>query len=195
MKDIRIIKLVFIIIAILMAALSGCAETSSPSAKTNKDSANFNKRISNIKNQEVKDKDAERAGSTVFQVTSKDIDEAKLVIEKHFISRTRGDLEGFKETLGRYKDGFADQVNIKEEFKRPKRYVAESINYPGKYHAINEVPSSYVNNYHKKPYQVIVLHVVFAKYADKDTVDNSDCDYILIKDTKNSPWLIHDWGY
>lgn len=196
------IKLVFII-AVLMVFLSACSEISSPSGKTDQESANFSKTISNIKSQgvtnvdiqKVTDKDVKEAKSTVHPVTNKDIDEAKLVVEKHFKAMTEGDLESFQETLSRYWDGWTDKSYMKEAFKKPKRHVVKSINYPGKYHAKDEVPSSYVSNYHKEPYKTIIFHVVNEISDGKKAIEKSDRDYILIKETENSPWLIHNWGY
>ncbi|MDI6816949.1 MAG: DUF4829 domain-containing protein [Actinomycetota bacterium] len=194
MSDICNVKLVFII-TVLMVILSGCSETSSLSEKSGSDAVDYAKNTGNRKKQKAIEKDTEDSKSSVFQITDKDIEEARSTIEKHFKTMTDGDIEGFKETLGRYKEGFANQENIKEEFRRPKRYEVKSISYPGKYQPKDKIPGSYTDMFQREPYKVLVLHAVFEIYDRKKLLEKNDWDYILIRETKNDSWLIHDWGH
>lgn len=62
-----------------------------------------------------------------------------------------------------------------------------SVEYPGKFTDIP--PSSFKSNYGKDPYKSMNFYVEF-----KDGEEKHGWDYVLVKETKDSPWLIHDWG-
>ncbi|GAE88399.1 DUF4829 domain-containing protein [Acetivibrio straminisolvens] len=126
-----------------------------------------------------------------------DINEAKAVLEKHFKAIMEGDFETYKSTLGAYQDPFVQQDFIEERFSKPNDIELLEISHPGKY-IRDTVPQSYFHYFDRKPYKVITFHVVYKGAMDSAEASYSsntiDKDYILIKDTSDSEWKIHDWG-
>lgn len=119
------------------------------------------------------------------KITTKDIEDAKQVINKYFTSLKNKDIVEINKTLGRYKKDLYTKDNI-------DKWMPEliSINYPGKYTNDNIPPKSYISNYGTEPYKSMNLNVIY-----KVGNEHKNWDYILIKETKESPWEIHDWGY
>ncbi len=119
-------------------------------------------------------------------ITAEDIEEGKQVIKEHIDALNNGDLEALNKTLGKHKQGY-----YKGNMGVPP-LVFESIKYPGQYTTANIPPSSYRSNYGQDPYKSMCLHVVFFEDWEGRGMDN--WDYILIKETEESPWVIHDYG-
>ncbi|HHY25489.1 MAG TPA: DUF4829 domain-containing protein [Desulfitobacterium dehalogenans] len=120
-------------------------------------------------------------------ITAEDIEESKQAIRDHIDALKDGDLETVNKTLGRYMQGLYNNSNIGNS-----TLEIESIEYPGQYTTANIPPSSYRSNYGQDPYKSMCLHVIFSKGWEGGGKDN--WDYILIKETEESPWVIHDWG-
>ncbi|WP_088187041.1 DUF4829 domain-containing protein [Desulfosporosinus sp. FKA] len=119
------------------------------------------------------------------KVTTEDISEGKQVIKDYVNALKSRDLGNLEKTLGKYKQGIYNKDNI-GSFD----LEIETIEYPGKYLNAHIPPSSYKSNYGKDPYKSMCLHVIF-----KEGTNKKDWDYILIKETEDSPWVIHDWGF
>ncbi len=121
------------------------------------------------------------------KITNEDIEAGKEIIKKYFRALNDSNLEEMEKTLGKYKSGLYHKDNI-------GNFEAELINieYPGKYTNDNIPPSSYKSNYGVDPYKTINFYVEF---KDKNIGRIKGWDYILVKDNKNDPWTIHDWGY
>lgn len=119
------------------------------------------------------------------QISKNDVTEGTLAVKNYFAALKVNDIDGVNKTLGRYKSGMYNENNIKGW--QPQLISVES---PGKYHNDNTPPSSYKSNYGKDPYKFMNLYVEF-----KEGTQKQGWDYLLIKETEDSPWLIHDWGY
>lgn len=117
------------------------------------------------------------------KITSEDINEGKQVIRDYFNAIKNKDLENLNRTLSKSMQGVYNKDNIGTNLE------INTIQYPGKY--LNDLipPSSYKSNYGKDPYKSMCFHVTFT-----GDIYRNNWDYILIKETENSPWLIHDWG-
>lgn len=152
-----------IILLILIVALVGCNQ-----AKENS--------ISNYEADNLRLKN---------EISQKDIEEGKKLVERYFKALQNKDIVGANETLGRYKSDLYDESNIGKWI--PKLI---SINYPGKYTNENIPPKSYKANFGETPYKSMTLYVEYELEGEKQ-----GWDYILVKETEGSPWLIHDWGY
>ncbi|WP_019850901.1 hypothetical protein [Desulfitobacterium sp. PCE1] len=120
-------------------------------------------------------------------ITTKDIEESKQVIKDHIDALNNGDLKALNKTIGRYKQELYNNGNIGNYTLK-----IESIEYPGQYTTANIPPSSYRTNYGQDPYKSMCLHVIFSEGWEGRGMDN--WDYIPIKETEESPWVIHDWG-
>ncbi|MCO1600863.1 DUF4829 domain-containing protein [Desulfosporosinus nitroreducens] len=120
------------------------------------------------------------------KITTEDINEGKQVIRDYVNALKSRNLEDLNKTLGMYKNGLYNKDNI-GNFN--SNLEIDTIAYPGKYLKANIPPSSYKSNYGKDPYKSMCLHVTFTEGTNK-----KDWDYILIKETEQSPWVIHDWG-
>lgn len=83
-----------------------------------------------------------------------------------------------------YQQGFYSKVHIGNS-----KLEIDTIEYPGKYLNADIPPSSYKSNYGKDPYKSMCLYVTFKRGTDK-----KGWDYILIKETEHSPWVIHGYG-
>ena len=119
------------------------------------------------------------------EITEKDIEEGKQVINRYFTAFKDKDIDEINKTVGRYKKDLYNKDNIDEWTP-----ILISINYPGKYTNANIPPKSYNANYGKDPYNAMNFNVTY-KEGDEET----NWDYILVKETKDSCWEIHDWGY
>ncbi|MEA4901922.1 DUF4829 domain-containing protein [Desulfitobacterium sp.] len=117
------------------------------------------------------------------KITMEDINEGKQVIRDYYNALKSRNLENLNRTLSKYQQGVYHKDNLGTTLE------IDTIEYPGKYLNANIPPSSYKSNYGKDPYKSMCLHVTFTEGADK-----KDWDYILIKETEKSSWLIHDWG-
>lgn len=117
------------------------------------------------------------------KITTEDINEGKQVIRDYFYAIKNKDLENLNRTLSKFRQGVYNKDNIGANLE------IDTIQYPGKY--LNDLisPNSYKSNYGKDPYKSMCLHVTFT-----GDIYRNNWDYILIKETENSPWLIHDWG-
>lgn len=118
-------------------------------------------------------------------ISQKDIEEGKRVVETYFQALKIGNVEEINDTLGKYKNGMYTEDNI-------KKWTPEliSVNYPGKFTNHDIPPSSYKSNYGEDPYKSMNFYVEF-----KEGTEKQGWDYVLIKETADSPWQIHDWGY
>lgn len=119
------------------------------------------------------------------KLSSEDIDSGKKVVKSYFEALNSENIDELNKTLGKFKTGLYKIDNI--GIWKPK---LDTIEYPGKYHKSNNPPSSYISNYGKDPYKSMSLHVTFFEGTEK-----KDWDYILVKETKQSLWVIHDWGH
>lgn len=117
-------------------------------------------------------------------VSQDDIKKAEETIRLFFTSVNNNDVDSANSTLGRYRHGHFNKDNI----GKWKPQII-SIEYPGKILKHNLQPSSYKSNYGKDPYQSISFDVRF-----KDEDGEHSYGFILVKEDKNSPWSIHDWG-
>ncbi|TWH60693.1 uncharacterized protein DUF4829 [Desulfitobacterium sp. LBE] len=123
-------------------------------------------------------------------ITAEDIEEGKQVIQDYAEALNSGDLETVNKLLGKhmrglYHDGNIDSITMK----------IDSIEYPGRYTTALIPPSSYRSNYGHDPYKSMCLYVIFSEFETGDaSISMDNWDYILIKETEESPWVIHDWG-
>mgnify|MGYP003276162581 CR=1 FL=1 len=156
----KLILMIFIVI--IISTLSGCNQTKkkTPSKETN-------------------------TVETANEITEKDIEEGKQVINRYFTAIKDKDIDEINKTLGIYKKDLYNKVNIDDWAP-----ILISINYPGKYTNDNIPPESYKANYGKDPYKSMNFNVTY-----KDGDEEKNWDYILVKESKDSSWEIHDWGY
>lgn len=167
LKGIEYIMKRLLLIAFLIAlsfSVIGCSKT-----QNSTENANNSKNTPDISEQKL---------------TSEDIDSGKQVVKNYFDALNSENMEELKKTLGKYKIESFKKENIGNW--KPK---LDTVEYPGKYTNSNIPPSSYRSNYGKDPYKSMSLHVTFTEGTEK-----KDWDYILVKETKQSSWVIHDWG-
>ncbi|WP_407309924.1 DUF4829 domain-containing protein [Desulfosporosinus sp. SB140] len=122
--------------------------------------------------------------SSKTSVTQDDINQAKKVVTNFFMALQSGNYDEANKALGRYMKGLYTADNIS---KWKPRIL--SIEYPGRFTNSHIPPESYKANYGRDPYKSMNLYVEFM-----DETGKQGWDYILIKETKDSPWEIHDWG-
>jgi hypothetical protein len=118
------------------------------------------------------------------RASSNDIEAAKKVLQNHFEALNKESLDDINKTLGQYQSGRFNKDNLSKW--KPE---VVSISYPGKLTNDNIPPKSYKSNYGKVPYKSINFYVVY-----KENGEQQEMDYILVKEDKEGPWLIHDWG-
>lgn len=121
------------------------------------------------------------------KITAEDINEGKQVIRDHVNALKSGNLEDLNKTLGRYQQGFYKKVRIGNS-----TLEIDTMEYPGKYLNAHIPPSSYKYNFGEDPYKSMCLHVTFTEGSTG--TGEKDWDYILIKETEQSSWVIHDSG-
>ncbi|GEM_PF-3528434 len=121
-------------------------------------------------------------------ITNDDIAEGKQVVKNLFKALKDEDVKGANATLGKYKEGLWNESNIddwKLELLSIEYFKNDRSHLP---------PHSYKHNYGHGPYQSMSLLVTFTD----NSVDNEDKEmkwyYILVKETKDAQWKIHDWG-
>jgi hypothetical protein len=130
---------------------------------------------------------------TVTSIDESDIASASAVVRAHVDALARGDAAAYEATLGAYQRG--DTVN--GSFDRKSRawwgVVIESLRTPGRY-IPDSPPSSYLSNYGKPPYKMVVLNVRFVLPEDASDMVPEEWDYIVVQEAPEGDWLIHDWG-
>lgn len=119
-------------------------------------------------------------------ISQKDIEDGQIIVKNYFAAIKANNIDGVNRTLGKYKNGMYNENNIKD-WKQPQLL---SVEYPGKFTSYNIPPSSYKSNYGKDPYKSMDLYVEF-----KEGTELKGWNYILVKESADSPWLIHDWGH
>lgn len=124
------------------------------------------------------------ADASDTKIIEEDINDGKQVIKNYFSALKTGNLQEVDKTLGKYKQGLFNKENI-------SKWTPElnTIEYPGKKSNANIPPSSYKSNYGKDPYKSMSFYVTFTEGSEK-----KGWDYILVKESKESTWVIHDWG-
>jgi len=120
------------------------------------------------------------------KITTEDINEGKQVIRDYFDALRSGNLKNLKKMLPKYRQGLYHKDNLGTTLE------IDTIEYPGKYLNAHIPPSSYKSNYGKDPYKSMCLHVTFIEGSTG--TGKKDWDYILIKETEQSSWVIHDFG-
>jgi hypothetical protein len=126
-------------------------------------------------------------------VSESDIASASAVVRAHVEAFARGDASAWRATLGRYKAGGWDATQFERTVVAWRDVRLESLELSGLY-TTDSPPSSYVSNYGAPPFATIVLHARFERPDNAPEMAPYDWDYILVRETPDGPWRIHDWG-
>ncbi|MDD4528151.1 MAG: DUF4829 domain-containing protein [Candidatus Margulisbacteria bacterium] len=118
-------------------------------------------------------------------ITNDDISDGKRVITDLFAAVNNEDVKGANGTIGRYLAGRFNETNIKGW--KPKLTSIEYI----KDDKFRLPPHSYKSNYGHDPFQSMSFRVTYFNNIDQKKYKQY---FILVKETKNAKWKIHDWG-
>lgn len=121
-------------------------------------------------------------------ITNDDIAEGKQVVKNLFKALKDEDVKGANATLGKYKEGLLNESNI--DAWKPELLSIEYV----KNHRSHLPPHSYKHNYGHNPYQSMSLLVTFTDNSIDNENKKMEWFYILVKETKDAQWKIHDWG-
>lgn len=121
-------------------------------------------------------------------ITNDDIAEGIQVVENLFKALKNEDVKGANATLGKYKEGLWNESNIGNW--KPELLSIEYV----KNDRFHLPPHSYKHNYGHDPYQSMSLLVTFRDNRSDNGDKEEKCYFILVKESKNAQWKIHDWG-
>ena len=123
-------------------------------------------------------------------ISKEDIEEGKKVVEEFYKSINSKDFDGYLRTLGSYRR-MKNGENFDEFFENKRRFKVKEISFPGKFHDMREAPHSYKETFSREPYQWMYIYVV----VEEDGLGREEeADFILIRESKDSEWKIHDVG-
>ncbi|WP_139905721.1 amidase domain-containing protein [Clostridium thermarum] len=128
-----------------------------------------------------------------LDITEDEINEGKELVKRYFQSINKKDYDAYRSTLGSYRK-MRDNNDIDEFVNNRFQFQLKEIRYPGSFHDMAVPPHSYEKVFNKKPYVWMYLYVLVEK---KDPTGNSvveELDFILVREEKEGPWLVHDVG-
>lgn len=126
-------------------------------------------------------------------VSESEIASASAVVRAHVEAIVRGDGSAYRATLGRFKSGGWDAAQFARLSAGWRGVEVESLALSGLF-TTESPPETYEYNFGSPPFATIVLRARFKRPDAASNLVPEWWDFILIRETRDGPWVIHDWG-